>query len=158
MKLLEDLRRHILSLPGEIKIDPDDLLTFADDGRIISAAEGTNPHFELAYKANLIIQNLSASPDQLFYWLLLWLAQNLPNHKEDAIKWQADLLNQTSTDLSISIELTEIIKVETTAEGIKLKHCGLPKLEPELLTAKNWSLYLLPESTTTPIAQWVQGG
>lgn len=158
MKLLEDLRSHILSLPGEIKIDPDDLLTFADDGKIISTAEGSNAHFELNYKANIIVQNYSGGANKLFYWVLLWLAKNIPNHPPEALKWQADILNQHSTDLSLTLELNEIIKAKNTDQGVQLNYCGQPQVETEMLSAKEWSLYIVPESITTPVAQWIDGG
>jgi len=58
MNKLESMRAHLLAIPGELKIDPDDLMTFADQGTVYSASSGTNRHFEMRYKANIIIQEL----------------------------------------------------------------------------------------------------
>ncbi|MGE0082004.1 MAG: phage tail protein [Thiohalomonadaceae bacterium] len=156
MKKLESLRAHLLALPGELPIDPDDLLIFADQGRVYSAATGTNRHFELRYKANIIIQNFSCQADRLMFWLLQWLAVNQPDHAPEPITFQADLLNHESTDLSISVDLTETVRVEQTAEGIRLHHCGEPSIEAEILPAKLWTLYIHPDGQA--IAQWLSDG
>lgn len=158
MNQLKSLREHILSLPGEIRIDPNDLVTYAEKGQVISTAEGTNRHFELRYQAHIIVQNYSAAADRLFYWVLIWLADNQPGHKPEAINWQADLLNHDSSDIAITIDINELIKVETTPEGIRLNPCGLPMVPTELLTAPQWQLHLAPNCADHPVAQWVNGG
>lgn len=156
MNKLESLRAHLLAIPGELKIDPDDLLTFADQGTVYSAAQGTNPHFELRYKANIIVQNFSGRADRLMFWLLQWLAVNQPDHAPDAVEFQADLLNHKSADLSISVDLTETVRVEQTADGIKLHHCD-PSIPPDTLPANPWTLYVRHRADEQYITTWVAG-
>lgn len=156
MNKLESLRAHLLAIPGELKIDPDDLLTFAGQGTVYSAAHGTNQHFELRYKANVIVQNYSGRADQLMFWLLQWLAANQPDHAPEAVEFQADLLNHKSADLSITVDLTETVKVEQVAEGIKLHHCD-PSIPPDLLPANPWTLYVRHRDDETTITTWVAG-
>jgi len=154
MHKLTLLRAHILSIPGEIKIEPDDLLTFADNGQILADASGTNDHYEFRYKGNIIITNYSGRADQLSYWLLQWLKTNQPEHSQETIQFEADILNDDSVDLSLTIDLNETVKVESTAEGIVLHHADEPSIEPVLLDATEWTLSANGEELET----WVQGG
>lgn len=154
MNKLPSLRSHILALPTELKIEPDDLTVFADDGQIESARDGTNQHFEFKYRANVIITNYSGQFDQLTYWVLQWLATNQPNHQETPMDFEADILNDDSVDLSLTINLTETIKVESTEDGIKLNHVDDPSHLPVLLNAVNWTLL----ANDDPVADWVNNG
>ncbi len=151
---LKSLRRHILSIPNELRIDPDDLITFTENGAIESHAEGTNQHFQLKYKAKIILQDFSDNPLKLFFWLLQWMKVNQPNHKPDAVQFDSDMIDDKKTDLEITIDITEDIKVESSAQGIKLYSADEPDINPELLTAENWTLYANNER----VADWVNNG
>ncbi|WP_241086856.1 phage tail protein [Candidatus Vondammii sp. HM_W22] len=85
MKKLESLREHLLSSP--IGLQEDDLLTFSEQGKVISFQGENNQHFELRYSANIIITDYSGDADQVAYLLLQWLKQNQPYYKEDAIEF-----------------------------------------------------------------------
>jgi len=154
MNKLASLRAHLLSIPGELKIEPDDLLTFADSGQIISSASGTNEHYEFNYKGNIIISNYSGAADQLAYWVLQWMKINQPDHLDDPIQFEADILNDDSVDLSLTINLNETVKVETTVDGIVLHHVNEPSIEPVLLDAATWTLAV----NDLPVADWIAGG
>ena len=154
MNKLISLRDHLLGIPGEINIEPDDLLTFADSGQILSNASGTNKHFVFKYKANIIVTNFIGQVDQLSFWVLQWMKVNQPEHPEEAIQFEADILNDKSADLSLTIDLNETVKVETTEEGIVLHHVDEPSIEPELLDAQEWTLSANGEE----LANWVEGG
>lgn len=154
MNKLTSLRAHILSIPGEINIEPDDLLTFADSGLIVADASGTNEHYEFRYKANIIISNYSGPADKLAFWVLQWMKVNQPEHNQEAIQFEADILNEDSVDLSLTIDLNETVKVESTVDGILLHHVDEPSIEPELLTAAEWTLL----ANGAEVANWVDGG
>lgn len=155
MKKLQLIREHLLS--GPIKIEPDNLLTYADKGTVKANAQGTNKHYEFAYNANIIIENFSGQADQITYWILEWLNQYQPNHGEDAFEFQADVLNDDNVDLAITLALTETIKVSTNIDGdIVLHHADDPTLEPVLLPAAEWKLYISNEPD--PAAEWLQNG
>lgn len=157
MNKLESMRAHLLAIPGELKIDPDDLMTFADQGTVYSASSGTNRHFEMRYKANIIIHNYSGSADRLMFWLLQWMTEHQPDHVPEALEFQADLLNHHSADISITVALTETVRVEQAADGIRLHHCD-PTIPPDDLPANPWTLYVRHRSDETPITTWVDGG
>ncbi|MCW8965191.1 MAG: phage tail protein [Candidatus Pacearchaeota archaeon] len=155
MKKLQLIRDHLLS--GPIKIEPDNLLTYADKGKVKAHAQGTNSHFEFEYNANIIIENFSGQADQITYWVLLWLNQHQPNHGENAFDFQADILNDKNVDLAITLALTETIKVSTDVNGdIVLHHADDPTLEPVLLPATDWTLYV--NDDPDPVATWLQNG
>jgi hypothetical protein len=154
MNKLASLRAHLLSIPGEITIEPDDLLTFADSGQIISSASGTNEHYEFKYKGNIIISNYSGQADKLAYWLLQWMKANQPDHLDDPIQFEADILNDDSVDLSLTIELNETVKIEQTADGILLHHVDEPSIEPIPLDAATWTL----AANGDEVANWIEGG
>jgi hypothetical protein len=154
MNKLAALRAHLLAIPGEIKIEPDDLLTFADSGQVIANASGTHEHYELRYKGNIIITNYSGRADMLAYWLLQWLKVNQPEHPDEALQFDADILNDDSVDLSLTIDLNETIKVEQTVDGIVLHHVDEPSIEPVLLPATEWTLFANGDELTT----WLQDG
>lgn len=158
MKKLESLRAHLLSIPGELIDDPENLSTRAERGTVYSHASGTNRHFELRYRAEVLVMNFSGDPDRLWFWLLQWLAANQPDHAPEAVSFNADRLNDKSSDVLISFDLTETVKVEQTEDGIKLHHCGEPNVEPELLPANPWSLYLSHRGEDTKVTEWLQDG
>ena len=155
MNKLYSLRAHLLSIPDELKIEPEDLITFGDTGRLISAAYGTNQHFELGYQANIIIKNFSGNSMQLLFWVLSWYHQKQPNHKPDEASFDVDLLNEKSVDVSFTLPLTETVKVEQTVDGLALLSVDDPDVEPVLLTSDGWAMFLGNE--VDPAAEWVQG-
>ncbi|MEW6178235.1 MAG: phage tail protein [Pseudomonadota bacterium] len=158
MKKLESLRIHLLSIPGELIDDPENLSTRAERGTVYSHASGTNRHFELRYRAEVLVMNYSGDPDRLWFWVLQWLAVNQPDHAPEAVSFNADRLNDQSSDVLISFDLTETVKVEETPEGVRLHHCSEPGIEPELLPANPWSLYLDHRGESTKVTEWLQDG
>ena len=138
MKKLESLREHLLSSP--LQLQADDLLTFAEQGKVISFQGEDNQHFELRYSANIIITDYSGDADQIACLVLQWLKQHQPHHKEDAIEFEADILSQSAVDLSLKIDLSEIIKVRVEEEGIYLKSCAEPNLAEILLPKQEWEI------------------
>lgn len=91
MKKLASLRNHLLS--SSLKIQADDLLTFTEQGSVISYQSEANQHFELRYSANIIITDYSGDAAEIMYMVLQWLKQNQPYHKEDAIQFEVDILS-----------------------------------------------------------------
>lgn len=154
MQKLTSLRDHLLSIPDELKIESDDLMIFADNGKIVSSADGTNLHFEYHYNANIIITNFSGNPDMLVIWMLQWLEQYQPNHADEPFNFDADIINTDSVDLSLTAPLTSTVKVESAPEGLKIFHADDPNNNPVLLSAKNWTLNI----NGTEAENWVQNG
>ena len=143
MKKLDSLRGYLLSSP--LQLQADDLLTFVERGKVISYRGEDNQHFELRYSANIIITDYGGDADQIAYLVLQWLARHQPNHKEDAIEFEADILSQSAVDLSLKIELSELIKVRVENEGVYLKSCAEPDLAEILLPKQAWDMTAEPK-------------
>ncbi len=116
------LRKHLLSHIGELRNDPDRMLTFIDDGKIrCTTAAGLS--FEYGYNLQLIITDFAGHPDTVMIPLLDWLRTNqhelLANHdsNKDAIQFDADIMANDLVDLSITLPLTERVIVKKLVNG-----------------------------------------
>jgi len=153
MKKLSALRQHLLAMPDNT-IDPDNLRFFVERGSVLSDAHGANEHFEPRYKATIIVLNYSGDFYRLTFWLLGWLKQNQPDHDPEAIGFEIDVLDGSSADLSLTLDLTETVKVARSPEGIVFHHSAEPNLT-DRLEAKAWSLFVA--DAPDPVATWLQG-
>lgn len=142
----ESLRAHLLAAIPELKRNPDRLLVFIDNGSLRStAAPGLS--FEYSYTLNLILTDFAGHPDAvaipLFAWVLVnqrELMENLERGR-DAIKFEADILDNSKVDLSITLPLTERVIVKAQADGtLHVDHPEEPQLEP-YYPAGHWQLY-----------------
>lgn len=154
----ESLRTHLLASVAELKHNPDRLLIFIDQGRIRStAAPGLS--FEYSYTLNLILTDYAGHPDAIAIPLLAWLLVNqselLTNLEKgkDAIQFEADVIDQNSVDLSITLPLTERVIVKQQEDGsLDVTHPAEPPLT-EHLPAGPMQLFANGEL----IAQWNSG-
>lgn len=134
----ESLRAHLLAAIPELKRNPDRLLVFVDNGSIRStAAPGLS--FEYSYTLNLILTDFAGHPDAvaipLFAWVLVnqrELMENLEKGR-DAIKFEADILDNSKVDLSITLPLTERVIVKRLDDGThQVSHPAEPVVDDEL--------------------------
>ncbi|MFD2179531.1 phage tail protein [Veronia pacifica] len=131
MKKLESLREYLLSSP--LSIEPDDLLTFAEQGQVISYRGEQNNHFELSYLANIIITDFAGRAEEVAYLTLEWMKLNQPTYDQEALEFEVDILSQSAVDLSLRLKLSEVVKVDIKADGIHLKSCVGPDLTEILI-------------------------
>lgn len=142
----DSLRNHLLAAVPELRNDPDRLLVFIDNGTVRSTA-AVGLSFEYAYTLNVMLTDFAGHPDALMIPLLAWLMvnqhellANLEKGKE-AIKFEADILDNSKVDLSIEIPLTERVIVKKQDGGtLQVSHPDEPQLEP-YLPAGDWELY-----------------
>lgn len=134
----ESLRAHLVAAVPELKRNPDRLLTFVDNGSLRStAAPGLS--FEYSYTLNIILTDFAGHPDAvaipLFAWVLVnqrELMENLEKGR-DAIKFEADILDNSKVDLSITLPLTERVIVKRQADGtLQVNHPAEPVVDDEL--------------------------
>ncbi|KJH82847.1 phage tail protein [Stutzerimonas stutzeri] len=134
----ESLRAHLVAAVPELKRNPDRLLTFVDNGSMRStAAPGLS--FEYSYTLNIILTDFAGHPDAvaipLFAWVLVnqrELMENLEKGR-DAIKFEADILDNSKVDLSITLPLTERVIVKRQADGtLQVSHPAEPVVDDEL--------------------------
>lgn len=142
----DSLRNHLLAAVPELRVDPDRLLVFIDNGTVRSTA-AVGLSFEYAYTLNVILTDFAGHPDALMIPLLAWLLVNqhelLANQEKgkEAIKFEADILDDSKVDLSIALPLTERVIVKKQDDGtLQVRHPDEPQLEP-YLPAGEWQLY-----------------
>ncbi|KQO07856.1 phage tail protein [Sphingomonas sp. Leaf242] len=128
MKKLDSLRTHLLVSVPEIRNSPEKMEIFVDKGDV--AVRAGSLSFEYSYTASLWVQDFSASVDKLLVPVLAWIAANQPDLFEKGDRkpftFQSDLLDAETCDITISINLTELVRVEQQAKGLKVTHLPEP--------------------------------
>lgn len=122
MTKLDSLRDLLLRAVPALRASPETLSIFVDRGRVAARA-GASLSFEYRYTANLVVQDFAGSPDQIVVPLLAWIARHQPDliakPNGEPIAFEAELLDAETTDLSLTIELSERVIVETLADGAR---------------------------------------
>lgn len=134
MTKLDSLRMALLDSP--LKIEPDDIAVFSDNGKVISMRGDENTHFQLKYTANVLITDYAGNLSEIAYILLPWLDTNMPNRPDEAMRYEADIIDHQKCDVSLSIDIEEYITPETVQNGINLNTCTdkLPDHEAIIVT------------------------
>lgn len=114
MNKLDALRAAIATANPDLARDPDRLLVWADKGRIVSRRTA-GLGYEWRYRANLLVEAFTASPDEIMVPLLIWLRDAQPelllnfDRGDQAIVFEAHILDLTSWDVLVQFELTEAV-------------------------------------------------
>jgi len=152
----DSLREHLTAAIPELRKNPDRLLVFIDNGTLRStAAPGLS--FEYSYTLNLIFTDFAGHPDSiaipLFAWLLVHqreLMEN-PNKAQDAVQFEADILDNKKVDLSITLPLTERVIVKRQEDGtLQVIHPPEPQVD-EAFEAKHWQM---TDANGAVMAEW----
>ena len=154
MELLTTLRQHLLESP--LGLQADELITYARDGKIVSHQGDSNLSFGIEYQAHIVLINYGEPPDVLFFVVLDWLRQHQANHRADALRFDADILDHKTADLELIITLDESVGAEVVAGGVQLTHSGVKAIDPQLLNADQWSLFIEPDPDA--VATWLEKG
>jgi len=141
----DSLRKHLTAANPELKRDPDKLLVFIDEGRLLASGTGSLS-FEYAYKLNVIIIDFGGDEDALMVPLLEWVQHhqpdllNHPDQRQHGIRFIVDINNHNSADISLEIELTERVIVKREDRKLRIQHAGEPVQAPDY-SAPYWQLY-----------------
>lgn len=132
----DNLRAHLLTAVPELRHNPDRLLIFIDNGKVRCTAAG-GLSFEYAYDLQIILTDFAGHPDSVMLPLLGWLRVNqselLTNldKSADGIKFEADIIDRSKVDMSLSLPLTERVIVKKQDDGtFTVKHAGEPQYTP----------------------------
>ncbi|WP_413791967.1 MULTISPECIES: phage tail protein [unclassified Pseudomonas] len=118
----ESLRTHLLTTIAELKHNPDRLLIFIDNGKIRCTA-AASLSFEYNFDLQIILTDFAGHPDTVMLPLLGWVSVNQSELLEnldksnDGIRFEADLLDNSKVDLSLTLPLTERVVVGKDADG-----------------------------------------
>lgn len=102
--------------------DPHKLAIFIDKGRI-AGRRGGSLGFEWRYRLTAILTDFTGNVDVVALTVMLWLADNQPealeNHASgnEAVKFDADIIDGSTIDLALELELSEAVDATPRAEG-----------------------------------------
>lgn len=111
------LRRSLVAAIPSLEAEPEKLVIFIDQGSII--ATGTRSlSFECQYTLHVLVMDFAGDADSVFVALIEWARTNQPDlvtsyEPEGGITFEVDILNHTTSDLSIKLALTERVAVTT---------------------------------------------
>jgi len=149
------LSQHLINAIPDLRQNPDKLHVFLDEGGALGTATASLS-FCYDYVLNLIVTDFTASYDALFVPLLAWLKVHQaeifsnPEWCAKAIRFEVDINNHESSDISIKLMLSERIVV-TTLEGgmLNVEHAAEPQSTP-VYADDFWQLY----QGDSLLAQW----
>ncbi|QZA52568.1 phage tail protein [Pseudomonas sp. 2hn] len=132
----DSLREHLLAAVPGLARNPERLLMFIDSGKVRCTA-AASLSFEYAYTLQIILTDFAGHPDSVMLPILGWLRVNqselLTNldKSADGLVFEADLLDRSKVDLSLTLPLTERVVVKRLDDGgFDVTHPGEPQYEP----------------------------
>lgn len=127
MKKLASARAAILASP--LKIDAAQLLTFAEKGTVHSVRGEGRPGYMIDYTAHLIVTGYGGAPEDLLFVAVDWLHRECVDAAEDAIRFHVDVIDHKSVDVSLAIDISEIVASTDAPDGLRLA----PRPDPDAL-------------------------
>lgn len=143
----QQLRQALTDSVPELQRNPDALNVFIDSGRIVSTL-ASSLSFEYQYRLNMVITDYAGNIDLLIVPLLAWLRTNEPDimateeKRRTGFTFQADVISDTASDISIELQLSERVIVERADDGLHVTHVDENSL---------------PENDARPVQFYVHG-
>lgn len=125
----QQLRQALTDSVPELQRNPDALNVFIDSGRIVSTL-ASSLSFEYQYRLNMVITDYAGNIDLLVVPLLAWLRTNEPDimateeKRRTGFTFQADVISDTASDISIELQLSERVIVKQADDGLHVTHVG----------------------------------
>ncbi|WP_419720107.1 phage tail protein [Pantoea anthophila] len=120
---------------------------FINSGRIVSTLD-SSLSFAYQYRLNIIITDYAGNIDLMIVPLLSWLRTNEPDimatgeKRRTGFTFQADVISDTASDISIEMQLSERVIVKRADDGLHVTHVGENPL---------------PENDARPLQLYVHG-
>ncbi|MEC5345081.1 phage tail protein [Brenneria populi] len=127
------LRRALNDAVPVLKNNPDMLRVFIDSGTVISTY-APSLSFENQYTLNLIVTDFTDDIDWLIVPINAWLRENQPDMmanddlRKKGFTYIADINDNGSCDVSISLKLTERVIVDEVDKALHVRHAPEPPL------------------------------
>ncbi|MGU3447594.1 phage tail protein [Enterobacteriaceae bacterium C34A] len=143
----KSLRTALTDAVPVLKQNPEMLRVFIDSGKLASTL-ATSLSFENKYTLNVIVTDFSGDIDLILVPILAWLRVNQADimttdeGQKRGFTYEADINNDDSADLSISLMLTERTIVKEVGAELHIEHA--PEPQP-------------PEPVTRPTQLYVHG-
>lgn len=129
----ESLRQLLVQAVPSLRDDPSRLSLFIDRGSI--RVRPGSLSFEYVYAVNLVVQDYAGDTDAVMIPIIAWIADNQPEllQKQDsqAFQFESELLAEGLFDLSITIDMTERVRVGRAEGGVTVEHLS-DQLPPDI--------------------------
>lgn len=116
MKKLNSIKDTLLKKIRYLSDNPEKLYLFVDDGGIIATNE-PSLSYEYSYSLNIILEAFPGDQNIVFAVVVEWVKQHQPDilanpdKRQNGIRFEADILNNLSANISIDLKLTERVIV-----------------------------------------------
>lgn len=122
------LKQTLLAQVAHLREHPETLSTYIDGGRLVARPGSLS--FEYRYTLNLVVQDFAGDIDLIMVPLLAWVAVNQPDLLDRApnqpLTFECDVLDADAQDVSIDLELTELVRVAQVDVGFSVEHLPEP--------------------------------
>lgn len=108
-----------------LRHNPDKLTVNIESGHLRLTAAASRS-FEYAYTLRLTLLDFPEHPSAVFVPVIQWLERNQPEllqnpaRQEQGIRFEADILSNSTADLAITLQLTERVRVTLNPDGTHL--------------------------------------
>lgn len=142
----DSLRKTLTDAVPVLRTNPDMLRLYVDNGQIASTL-ATSLSFEKRYTLNVVVTDFTGELDLLLVPVLAWLREHQPDimttdeGRKKGFTWIADINNDSSVDISISLMLTERTLVKQVDAALHIDN--IPEPAP-------------PEPVTRPMELWMR--
>ncbi len=116
MKKLNNIKDTLLKKIPYLGTNPEKLYLFVDDGGIFATNE-SSLSYEYIYSLNIILEAFPGDQNVVFAVVVEWVKQHQPDilanpdRRANGIRFEADILNSQSANISIDLKLTERVIV-----------------------------------------------
>lgn len=116
MKKLNSIKDTLLKKIPYLGNNPEKLYLFVDDGGIFATNE-PSLSYEYIYSLNIILEAFPGDQNVVFAVVVEWVKQHQPDilanpdKRANGIRFEADILNSQSANISIDLKLTERVIV-----------------------------------------------
>lgn len=149
----DSLRKALCNAVPELRNNPEMLRLFIDSGSI-GATLAASLSFEKRYTLNVVVTDYTGDIDVLLVPVMAWLREYQPDimttdeGRKKGFTWIADINNDSSVDISISLLLTERTLVKEV--GTALHVTTLPEPPPPEPVPRPLAMYAGSEL----VSQW----
>ncbi|KGA37156.1 MULTISPECIES: phage tail protein [Pectobacterium] len=143
------LRRALSDAVPVLKNNPDMLHIFIDSGAVASTL-ARSLSFENQYTLNLVITDFTDDIDWLLVPISAWLREHQPDimtRDNKGFTYLADINDNGSCDISISLKLTERVIVKEIDKALHVTHA--PEPPPPIPVERPVSLYINDQLVST---------
>ena len=125
------LREAMTASSPLLQRNPDSFNMFVDSGCVVSTL-ASSLSFEYQYQLNILITDYAGDIDLIIVPVLAWLRENQPDimateeKRRTGFTFKADVISDTTCDLSIDLQLTERVIVQQVNGALHVNHAGEP--------------------------------